>query len=161
MAKNEPEHPAGEPAGDSRFATTHWSVVRAAGKGKGQDAQKALAALCRLYWYPLYAFVRRQGFSVEDAEDMTQGFFARFLEKDYLKTVSPHKGKFRSYLLGALKHFLANERDRHGQRGQQCGAIDRRCGGRRMTHLVGHLALLNPAVRPLVMLRGRPGSWGR
>lgn len=112
MAKNVPPHPDGVPGGEARFATTHWSVVMAAAKGKGTEARKALAALCKLYWYPLYAFVRRQGCTVADAEDLTQGFFTRFLEKGSLETVSPKKGKFRSYLLGALKHFLSNERDK-------------------------------------------------
>jgi RNA polymerase sigma-70 factor (ECF subfamily) len=73
---------------------------------------ESLEKLCRAYWTPLYAFVRRQGESPQDAQDLTQGFFARLLEKDYLKDVDRNKGRFRSFLLAALKHFLSNERDR-------------------------------------------------
>lgn len=94
------------------FATTHWSMVLAARQGEDTQATIALETLCRTYWYPLYAFIRHQGSSPEDAEDLTQAFFARFLEKEYLKDVSPSKGKFRSFLLAALRHFLSNERDR-------------------------------------------------
>ena len=96
----------------SRFATTHWSVVLSAADSAGPGAQEALEKLCRTYWYPLYAYVRRHGHSPEEAEDLTQGFFARFLEKDYLAQVAPEKGRFRSFLLASLKHFLADERDR-------------------------------------------------
>ena len=75
------------------------------------DAQAALATLCKAYWYPLYAYVRRCGHESHDAEDLTQGFFARLLDKDYLASVDRGKGKFRSFLLASLRHFLANERD--------------------------------------------------
>lgn len=94
------------------FATTRWSVVLAAGDHTGPQAQAALATLCQGYWYPLYVFARRQGHGPEDAQDLTQGFFARLLEKDFLRSVDPGKGRFRSFLLAAYKHFLANERDR-------------------------------------------------
>jgi DNA-directed RNA polymerase specialized sigma24 family protein len=94
------------------FATTHWTVVLAAGRGSSQQAGVALEELCRTYWYPLYAYVRRQGHSREDAEDLTQGFFARLLEKNYLEGVASDKGKFRAFLLVAVKRFLANEWDR-------------------------------------------------
>lgn len=94
------------------FATTHWTAVLAAGCGHPGQAQAALEELCHTYWYPLYAYVRRQGHSREDAEDLTQGFFARLLEKNYLDGVTSEKGKFRSFLLMALKRFLANEWDR-------------------------------------------------
>jgi DNA-directed RNA polymerase specialized sigma24 family protein len=94
------------------FATTHWTSVLAAGRGGSPQADVALEELCRTYWYPLYAFVRRQGHSREDAEDLTQGFFARLLEKNYLEGVTSDKGKFRSFLLVAFKRFLANEWDR-------------------------------------------------
>jgi DNA-directed RNA polymerase specialized sigma24 family protein len=94
------------------FATTHWTVVLAARRGDSQQAAVALEELCRTYWYPLYAYVRRQGHSREDAEDLTQGFFARLLEKNYLETVTSDKGKFRAFLLVAVKRFLANEWDR-------------------------------------------------
>jgi RNA polymerase sigma-70 factor (ECF subfamily) len=98
------------PAG--RFATTHWSLILAAGRGATPDARAALAALCGTYWYPLYAFARRLGQSADDAQDSTQAFFARLLEKHYLRDADQSRGKFRSFLLAAFKHFLANERDR-------------------------------------------------
>ena len=94
------------------FATTRWSLVLAAGGGSSADSEQALAHLCRTYWYPLYAFVRRQGRSPEDAEDLTQGFFAYLLEKETLRGVGKDKGKFRSFLLASLKNFLANDWDR-------------------------------------------------
>ncbi len=98
--------------GSALFATTHWSVVLAAGHAGSAQSAEALETLCRTYWYPLYAFVRRQGYSPEDAQDLTQGFFARLLEKQYLGQVAPQKGKFRSFLLAALRHFLSDQRDR-------------------------------------------------
>ena len=91
------------------FVTTHWSVVLAAGQRTTPHAAEALEKLCRTYWYPLYAFVRRQGRSPEDAQDLTQGFFAHLLRKDFLSGVGPEKGRFRSFLLACLKHFLADE----------------------------------------------------
>jgi RNA polymerase sigma factor (sigma-70 family) len=95
--------------GSGLFTTTHWSVVLAAGQTDAPQAGEALEKLCRTYWYPLYAFVRRQGQSPEDAQDLTQGFFAHLLRKDFLRGVGPAKGKFRSFLLACLKHFLADE----------------------------------------------------
>src|ERR1700704_21001 len=94
------------------FATTRWTVVLAAGRPKAPHADAALEELCRTYWYPLYVYVRRQTSTREDAEDLTQGFFARFLEKNYLEQLTSQRGKFRAFLLACLKHFLANERDR-------------------------------------------------
>lgn len=94
------------------FATTHWTAVLTAGRGHSPQADGALEELCRTYWYPLYAYIRRQGHSREDAQDLTQGFFAGLLEKNYLESVSSDKGKFRSFLLMAVKRFLANEWDR-------------------------------------------------
>jgi RNA polymerase sigma factor (sigma-70 family) len=94
------------------FPSTHWSIVLAAAGGTTPDAREALEQLCRKYWYPLYAYVRRQGHLPEDAQDLTQEFFARFLEKRYLALADPHRGRFRSFLLTCLKHFLANEWDR-------------------------------------------------
>ena len=91
------------------FATTHWTVVLNAGHSETTRGRDALAALCETYWYPLYAFVRRQGHSPHDAEDLTQGFFAQLLENESLAGVSREKGKFRTFLLVALKRFLANE----------------------------------------------------
>jgi RNA polymerase sigma-70 factor (ECF subfamily) len=93
----------------SRFATTRWSVVLDAQR---DNATPALEALCRTYWPPLYAYARRRGDSPHDAEDLTQSFFARLLEKDYLRTVERQKGRFRQFLLMAFKRFLANEWDR-------------------------------------------------
>jgi RNA polymerase sigma factor (sigma-70 family) len=97
------------------FATTHWTVVLAAGRRSTPQADRALEELCQTYWYPLYAYVRRQGRSKEDAEDLTQGFFARFLERNYLEGLSSEKGRFRAFLLAALKHYLANKHDRAGR----------------------------------------------
>jgi RNA polymerase sigma-70 factor (ECF subfamily) len=94
------------------FATTHWTVVLAAGSRSSRQADVALEELCRTYWYPLYVFVRRQTSTREDAEDLTQAFFARFLEKNYLEGLNSEKGRFRAFLLASLKHFLANEWDR-------------------------------------------------
>jgi RNA polymerase sigma-70 factor (ECF subfamily) len=94
------------------FATTRWTVVVAAGRKSDTQARQALEELCRTYWYPLYAYVRRQGHSKEDAEDLTQAFFARFLEKNYLAGLDRERGKFRAFLLASLKHFLANEWDK-------------------------------------------------
>lgn len=91
------------------FTTTHWSVVLAASHRDSPEADEALAALCRTYWSPLYAFTRRRGYDENQAKDMTQEFFARLLQKNYLRAVDRRKGKFRSFLLAALEHFLANE----------------------------------------------------
>ena len=96
----------------SLFAATRWSVVLAAKDKSSPDSAAALEALCRTYWYPLYASVRRQGQSSHDAQDLTQGFFARLLEKDYLRAAAREKGRFRTFLRVALKRFMANEWDR-------------------------------------------------
>jgi RNA polymerase sigma-70 factor (ECF subfamily) len=94
------------------FVTTRWTVVLSAGRKSSPQSDAALGELCRSYWYPLYAYVRRQGRSKEDAEDLTQAFFARFLEKNYLEGLSSERGRFRAFLLASLKHFLANEWDK-------------------------------------------------
>jgi RNA polymerase sigma-70 factor (ECF subfamily) len=91
------------------FATTHWTVVLAAGQTQSPEAAKALAELSNIYWYPLYAYVRRKGYDVTDAQDLTQEFFARLLESNSLAMVDRRKGKFRSFLLASLEHFLAKE----------------------------------------------------
>src|SRR5437762_4293805 len=93
------------------FTTTQWSVVLDA-QGESPSAQEALEKLCRTYWWPLYGFVRRQGYSPEEAQDLTQSFFAQLLERRDLDVVRREKGRLRSYLLVSLKHFLANERHR-------------------------------------------------
>jgi RNA polymerase sigma-70 factor (ECF subfamily) len=100
------------PAGAAGFALTHWSVVLAAGHSDSVLARDALEKLCRAYWFPIYAFVRRRGYSPHDAQDLTQEFFARLLEKNYLADADRARGRFRSFLLGAVKHFLANEWDK-------------------------------------------------
>jgi DNA-directed RNA polymerase specialized sigma24 family protein len=94
------------------FPTTRWSLVAAAaGSNAAQAHDQALCDLCEMYWYPLYAFVRRQGYEAEDAQDLTQGFFARVLEKDYLRDFRPERARFRTFLLASIRHFMANERD--------------------------------------------------
>lgn len=99
------------------FVTTHWSLVARASEGEPAQSEAALEELCRTYWFPLYAYIRRLGRSPQDAEDLTQSFFARLLEKKYLADAEPEKGKFRTFLLTALKRFLANEWDReHAQK---------------------------------------------
>jgi RNA polymerase sigma factor (sigma-70 family) len=101
------------PPGARQFVTTHWSVVLRA----GNESAAALEELCRTYWYPLYAYVRRQGYSPSDAQDLTQAFFARLLEKNYVADAQQEKGKFRTFLLIALKRFLADEWGRqHAQK---------------------------------------------
>lgn len=105
------------PASDAWFVTTHWSVVLSAREPGSPQSAAALETLCRTYWYPLYAYLRRQGRTPHDAQDLTQGFFARLLQKDYLQAAAREKGKFRTFLLVALKRFLANEWDRaHAQK---------------------------------------------
>lgn len=95
--------------GGGQFNTTHWSVVLQAGGEFSPEAQEALNRLCRSYWYPLYVHVRRRGWGEEDAKDLTQQFLARFLERKYLERADPERGRFRSFLLASLKHFLADE----------------------------------------------------
>jgi RNA polymerase sigma factor (sigma-70 family) len=114
-------------AGAVTFATTHWSVVLTA-QGESPAADAALEALCRTYWMPLYAFIRREGYPVEEAKDLTQEFFARWLERRDFDAARREKGRLRSYLLVSLKHFLANERNRATAmkrgRGQQPLSLD-------------------------------------
>lgn len=100
---------SGAVANEGSFATTLWSVVVAAGHGSTAAAQPALEQLCRSYWYPLYAHVRRRGYSREAAEDLTQAFFARLLTHRSLSVADPSRGRFRCFLLAGLNHFLANE----------------------------------------------------
>jgi RNA polymerase sigma-70 factor (ECF subfamily) len=102
-------------AGDDHFLTTRWTVVLSAGRKSSPQSDQALAELCQTYWYPLYAYVRRQGLNKEDAEDVVQAFFGRFLEKNYLEGLSAERGKFRAFLLASLKHFLFNEKDKAGR----------------------------------------------
>ena len=108
----------------SDFVTTRWTAVLTAGE-ESPEGREALAQLCARYWYPLYAYVRRKGHSSPDAEDLTQEFFARLLEKRWLSEVRRDGGRFRAFLLGAMKHFLANEWDRSQalKRGGRCAII--------------------------------------
>lgn len=94
-----------------QFNTTHWSIVLLAGKEESGHSAEALEKLCRMYWPPLYSFIRRRGYGPEDAQDLTQKFFALLLERKDFGAADPRKGKFRTYLLSALTHFLSNERD--------------------------------------------------
>jgi RNA polymerase sigma-70 factor (ECF subfamily) len=104
------------------FVTTRWTVVLSAGRKSSPLSDRALGELCQTYWYPLYAYVRRQGHTKEDAEDLVQAFFARFLEKNYLEGLSAERGRFRAFLLASLKHFLANEWDK-AQRQKRGGGV--------------------------------------
>jgi RNA polymerase sigma-70 factor (ECF subfamily) len=96
----------------ARFDTTNWSVVLKAARADTTAGQDALATLCETYWYPVYAFVRRSGARAQEAEDLTQEYFARLLEKRFLDDVRPERGRFRSFVLVSVRHFLCNERDR-------------------------------------------------
>ena len=115
------------PPGPRDFATTHWSLVTAAKPDQASQtaARSALEELCRAYWYPLYAFVRHRGYSSDDAQDLTQSFFARIIETGGLSGANPERGRFRSYLLGAMKNFLANEwhRAQAEKRGGKVGLL--------------------------------------
>jgi len=116
MNSQEPNYEPGLTVGRA-FTTTHWSIVLAAGQQDSPHTDQALALLCQTYWHPLYAFIRRKGYQEHEAKDLTQEFFARLLEKNYLRAVDRNKGKFRSFLLAALDHFLANEwRNAHAQK---------------------------------------------
>lgn len=112
--------PTDKPVGDV-FVTTHWSMVLTAGRSDSTAARDALAKLCQTYWRPLYAYVRRRGYPPADAEDLTQAFFARLLERKDVGTVSPERGRFRSYLLAAMNHFLSDEWDK--ARAQKRGGL--------------------------------------
>ncbi len=110
-----------------QFNTTHWSLVLLAGEAQAPQANAALEKLCRTYWPPLYSYVRRKGHSPHDAQDLTQDFFARLLAKDYLKLADREKGRFRSFLLKSLQHFLVNEWGR--------GQALKRGGGQKLVSL--------------------------
>ena len=115
---------------DGRFATTHWSVVLSASRPESAHYHQALESLCRTYWFPLYAYLRRHGYDTHQAEDHTQAFLTGLLEKHGLRLAEPKRGKFRSFLLAALKHFLANERAWAGaqKRGGGLRALSLDCG---------------------------------
>lgn len=109
MAGPAPPPPPGR--GAPRFATTHWSLVIRAGAKWAEGSREALTTLCETYWYPLYAYARRRGLDVDDAQDLTQAFFARLLSGELLAQANPERGRFRAFLVTAFKHFLANARD--------------------------------------------------
>lgn len=124
MSHSEPGSPLFSARVDpTQFATTHWSVVLAAGGEDLPQRTEALERLCRTYWYPLYAYVRRRGFGPEDAQDLTQEFFTRLLKKNYPAQADRGKGKFRSFLLLTLSHFLADEFDRAKTRKRGGGQV--------------------------------------
>jgi RNA polymerase sigma-70 factor (ECF subfamily) len=115
------------PAGSPRFATTRWSIVVAAGAGEDTEGRAALESLCGAYWYPLYAFERRRGTAAADAQDLVQGFFAELLEKDVLRQADRERGRFRTFLIAAFRHFASREREK--------GRALKRGGGRRILPL--------------------------
>jgi RNA polymerase sigma-70 factor (ECF subfamily) len=128
VPRNESSHTASASDVQERhgwFATTHWSVVLAAKAGAASDGAAALERLCQTYWQPLYSYIRREGHDANEAQDLTQEFFARLLARDYLKSVRPQKGKFRSFLLAYLKNFLSEQRRRNGaqKRGGGCEIV--------------------------------------
>jgi DNA-directed RNA polymerase specialized sigma24 family protein len=127
MASDESDGHTGERPGPL-FVTTHWSVVLAAGHGDTTRADDALAHLCKTYWYPLYAYARRRGCSPPDAQDLTQEFFARLLAGNWVAEADRQRGRFRSFLLSAMKHFMANEWNKaHAQKrggGQPALSLD-------------------------------------
>lgn len=99
-------------AGPRVFATTHWSVVLAAGEGRTEPSRRALETLCAAYWYPIYSYVRRKGYNPEEAQDLTQEFFSQLIARDHFRLADPSKGKFRGFLLSTLDYFLAREWNR-------------------------------------------------
>ena len=106
-----PDAQPSKPAGPQWFATTHWSVVLAAGRSESEHQAAALQQLCNAYWYPLYAYIRWRGHGPEDAQDLAQGFFLQLIEKNWLSGVAPEGARFRSFLLTMLKGFLSNAHD--------------------------------------------------
>ena len=109
----ESDSPADSREGQSnQFATTHWSLILAAGRGDTDESQLALEKLCRAYWPPLYAYVRRRVSDIHQAQDLTQSFFELLLKKQYLADADPERGRFRSFLITAFKHFLSREWDK-------------------------------------------------
>src|SRR5690349_5596150 len=109
--------------GPSQFPTTRWTLVVAAGDPQKKEARSALVSLCENYWYPLYAYLRRRGYSCDQAQDLTQEFFVRVLEGRYLDRADPEKGRFRSFILTSLKFFVADEEDRHRARKRGGGVL--------------------------------------
>ena len=116
------EAPNNQPA---RFPTTRLSLILAASGEPTPQSQEALSTLCQIYWYPIYAYLRRRGYAADEAEDYTQGFFTLVLEKHYLRDFQHERGRFRSFLIGSIKHFLANHQnwERAQKRGGGVSAI--------------------------------------
>jgi RNA polymerase sigma factor (sigma-70 family) len=110
--------------GHSQFPTTRWTLVLAAGDPGRKEARSALVSLCENYWYPLYAYLRRRGYSADQAQDLTQEFFVRVLEGRYLDRADPEKGRFRSFMLTSLKFFVADEGDRDRAQKRGCGTAE-------------------------------------
>lgn len=106
-----------------QFLTTHWSVVVSAGRADSEEAFRALERLCRTYWYPLFAYVRRRGYAEDPAKDLTQAFFAQVISRKYVADADPERGRFRTFLLTSLDHFLANEWHR-GQTQRRGGGVE-------------------------------------
>lgn len=104
MSNDEPAH-----VRSPQFATTRWSIVVSAGRQSSPDSRRALESLCEVYWYPLYVYVRRRVADVNEAQDLTQAFFAELLEKNYVGSATPDRGRFRAFLLTALKHYLSKQ----------------------------------------------------
>src|SRR5262245_57692945 len=127
-----------KPAADAVFVSTHWSVVLRAAQPDSPEALAALTELCRNYWFPLYAYARRQGCDVHSAQDLTQGFFSKLLEKNYLNVADRRRGRFRWFLLTAFKCYLANEWDRSQAQkrggGQQIVSFDGMSAEERYLH---------------------------
>src|SRR6204780_4200956 len=121
MTNGQTMHTAPRP---SRFPTTRWNLVVAAGDPHGKEARSALVSLCENYWYPLYVYLRRRGYTTDQAQDLTQEFFMRVLEGRYLDRADPEKGRFRSFLLTSLKFFVADEGDRDRAQKRGCGTAE-------------------------------------
>jgi RNA polymerase sigma-70 factor (ECF subfamily) len=130
--------------GQPLFATTHWSVVLAAAQEETPEAAAALERLCSTYWYPLYAYIRRQGYGIADAQDLTQGFFTHILSRRFLQRANREKGKFRSFIVGSLKFFLADEWAKL--------QAQKRGGGRTMVFLDAHTAEERYRLEPVELM---------
>ena len=126
MSSPEPDNHIGE-IRESRFATTSWSIVLAAGQCASRESRLALETLCETYWLPVYAYARRLAGSIDEAEDLTQGFFVHLLEKDAIAKATKDRGRFRAFLLTAMKNFVANDRDKF--------RAEKRGGGRHVLSL--------------------------
>jgi DNA-directed RNA polymerase specialized sigma24 family protein len=142
--------------GNGQFNTTHWSVVLLAGQQSSSQSAAALESLCRAYWQPIYVFARRQRHAEQDAKDLTQHFFCKLLERDDFSGLDPRKGKFRTFLLTAFTHFLANEYDR--------ASAYKRGGGKIIVSLEElsreEIGLIDPATEPSAA-RGFDLQWSR